>query len=224
MAKKDRETALVPPVVAYKTFKNFLRTLAPSTPSAIDRSIMRSMPGGVQTQMLGALRFLNLIDGNGVPQDKLTRLVKSETPEYQKTLQEVLTASYPFMKSGFDLKTATDALLAKQFEPLAAGDTIRKCITFFIPAAIDAGMEISPYIKKPGKRGPSAPKPRKQRVSSGGKQNQQEDQHDHDMQPPPLTWHQLLLSKFPSFDPNWPDEVKAKWFESFQNLMKQGEE
>lgn len=31
----------------------------------------------------------------------------------------------------------------------------------------------------------------------------------------------LLLSKFPSFDPAWPDEVKIKWFDGFNELMAQ---
>jgi hypothetical protein len=33
------------------------------------------------------------------------------------------------------------------------------------------------------------------------------------------SWQQLLLSKFPSFDPAWPDDVKTKWFEGFNQLM-----
>lgn len=28
-----------------------------------------------------------------------------------------------------------------------------------------------------------------------------------------------LLAKFPAFDPNWPDEIKTKWFEGFQQFM-----
>jgi len=28
-----------------------------------------------------------------------------------------------------------------------------------------------------------------------------------------------LLTKFPTFDPAWPDEVKLKWFEAFDKLL-----
>ncbi len=31
---------------------------------------------------------------------------------------------------------------------------------------------------------------------------------------------EMLLSKFPEFDPTWPDEVKLKWFDAFDRLMK----
>jgi hypothetical protein len=36
-----------------------------------------------------------------------------------------------------------------------------------------------------------------------------------------LTWQQILAEKFPAFDPNWPGEVQAKWFEGFNKLMDQ---
>jgi hypothetical protein len=32
----------------------------------------------------------------------------------------------------------------------------------------------------------------------------------------------LLLSKFPSFDPTWPNDVQIKWFEAFDELLKRG--
>ena len=30
----------------------------------------------------------------------------------------------------------------------------------------------------------------------------------------------MLLAKFPTFDPNWSDEVKVKWFTAFDELLK----
>jgi len=38
------------------------------------------------------------------------------------------------------------------------------------------------------------------------------------------TWQQMLLAKFPNFDPAWPDEVKEKWFTAFNELMQRGQE
>jgi len=32
-----------------------------------------------------------------------------------------------------------------------------------------------------------------------------------------------LLEKFPTFDPTWPDEIKAKWFEGYERLLGLGE-
>jgi hypothetical protein len=33
-------------------------------------------------------------------------------------------------------------------------------------------------------------------------------------------WADKLLSKFPEFDPGWTDDVKLKWFDAFDRLMK----
>lgn len=33
-------------------------------------------------------------------------------------------------------------------------------------------------------------------------------------------WAEQLLAKFPQFDPAWPDDVKSKWFDAFDRLMK----
>jgi hypothetical protein len=33
-------------------------------------------------------------------------------------------------------------------------------------------------------------------------------------------WADLLLAKFPEFDPSWTDDVKLKWFDAFDRLMK----
>jgi hypothetical protein len=35
-----------------------------------------------------------------------------------------------------------------------------------------------------------------------------------------VDWAEMLLSKFPQFDPAWSDDVKLKWFDAFDRLMK----
>lgn len=224
MTNDNKEQKRTPPVLAYRTFDNTLRTLKQAIPSRIDRSVFRSQSGLGQTQILHALKFLSLINEDGVPSPKLAQLVKSEGAEHQKHLRDVLTASYPFLRdSAFDLKSATYKLLEERFQKLgASGDTVRKCITFFIPAAKAAGIQLSPFIPEVGKR-----------VASNGKPRKPRQQRDATPPPPParevppppplMSWHELLLSKFPSFDPGWPDDVKSKWFDNFAELRKAGE-
>lgn len=220
MADEKKESP--PPYVAYKTFKNFLRSLSQAMPSRIDKSVMTSLAGGTQSQLLHALKFFGLITNTGAPSDKLRSLVKADGAEYQKLLRDLLESHYPFLQLELvDLATVTTQHLQEQFEQLANGDTVRKCMTFFIPAAKDAGLTLSPYIKEPGKRTVS-PKPRKGKGAvvielppppPPGHQHQQ----------PEASWKAMLLAKFPELDPTWPDEVKAKWFESFQQLMAKGD-
>ena len=35
-----------------------------------------------------------------------------------------------------------------------------------------------------------------------------------------MYWDKMLLTKFPTFDPTWSDEVKLKWFEVFNKLLE----
>lgn len=48
---------------------------------------------------------------------------------------------------------------------------------------------------------------------------------EEEEKPPPkhpgsASWEELLLAKFPSFDPSWPDNVKIEWFSAFGSLMR----
>jgi hypothetical protein len=221
----EKEPKRTPPVLAWRTMQNFFRSLKQGVPSRIDRSVMRSQSGAGQTQIIHALKYLGLIDEAGIPSPKLAHLVNSEGAEHQKALREVLTAAYPFLRdSGFNLKNATYNQLAEKFQKVATGDTVRKCMTFFIPAAKEAGIEMSSYIPDIGKRNISG-KPRKQRAAlknENGDQNNRQQQNNAPKLPSVMSWHELLLSKFPAFDPNWPDDVKAKWFDSFTDLMARG--
>lgn len=223
MDESKKELSSTPPYVAYRTFKNFLATLSAAIPSRIDKSVLIGHSGGTQTQLIHALRYLGLIDAKGAPTDKLPTLVKAEGAVYATALREVLNAAYPFI-SEVQLRTATQKQLEEAFASVANGDTVRKCLTFYLPAARDAGIALSPFIREVGKRGPATGKPKKLRtVDKAAEQWKPEPLAAATIAPPPaLSWHEMLLSKFPSFDPSWPDEVKAKWFENFSQLMTKG--
>jgi len=225
MAETQQEKP-TPPYLSYATFKTFLGTLKQAIPGRIDKTVMTSFSGANQTQLLHALKYLKLIDANGVPQSTLVTLVKSEGPERHKIQQELLRAAYPFLNDPhFDLATATSGQLDEQFAKLATGDTVRKCKTFFLPAAKEAGLQVSPHIKEVGKRTPANGKARKARTSAVAPGAAAASPGSGPAAPPTpaaMGWHELLLAKFPSFDPAWPDDVKAKWFEGFQDLMKRG--
>lgn len=228
MDTEKKEQGATPPYVAFKTLKNFTRGLKAAIPSRIDKSVMPSLSGGAQSQILSALKYLKLTNAAGVPENLLVRLVQSDGAENAACWLEALSA-YPFVANKhIDLETATMHQLEEEFAKLASGDTVRKCVVFFIPAAKEAGIKLSPFFKEPGKRSPSNGKPKKPRVTvkdANAQQHQprtnaQGEQSQH--QPQVLAWHELLLAKFPSFDPNWPDDVKTKWFTSFSELMEKG--
>lgn len=231
MSIEKKDAAAVPPYVAYKTLKNFFRSLGQGMPDRIDKSVMPSMSGGVQAQLISALKYLGLITQAGMPSGNLHHLAKPDSAEFQKALRETLEESYPFLKSKeINLASATMHQLSDKFSQLASGDTARKCMTFFIPAAKDAGIVLSPYIKEPGKRSSSNGKSKKIRPNSPKNaapavaEQPQMVQKESVGQNHGQTWVELLLAKFPAFDPSWPDEIKKNWFSGFNDLMQQGKD
>lgn len=214
----------VPPYLPYKTFKNFLEGLRVAMPARIDRSIMGSMSGGAQKLLIAALKFLALTTAHDAPTEKLTRLVNSEGQEWQKVFRDILTSGYAFVfKDGFDLMRSTPRHLDEQFETTGiSGDTVRKCVAFFIAAAKDADIKLSPHITK-AKRGPRSANNKPKRPSVATSTETARPGGAPDDTPSPagqLGWSQMLLSKFPTFDPAWSPDVQAKWFDSFGKLMK----
>ena len=76
----------------------------------------------------------------------------------------LLKRSYPFVfESGFDLETATSDQAEDLFRQTgASGETLRRCLSFFVSAVRDCSLPISTYIKphrgkqSTGKRGSPA--------------------------------------------------------------------
>ena len=226
MANAGTETARgaqkpIPPYVAYKTFINFVNGLkAAGIPNRIDKSIIR-LSGAAQSQLIYALRFFDLIDADGKPKESLTRLVNSEGAERKKLLKEMTLRGYSFVfSSELDLNTATGKQVEELFgEHGVQGETARKAISLFLLFAKETEIKLSPHLKVPRtRRGGS------RRRSGSGQNDQNGGDEATPIVEPKLSWEQMLLSKFPSFDPNWPEETQKRWFDSFEKLMRQTED
>lgn len=218
---------LSPPYVSYRTFLNFLEGLQQTMPARIDRSYWGDrFSGSTGTQLVSALRFLDLIDVNGFPTVKLRQLVGSRGGQRGEILKQITHESYSFFfQSQVDPQTATYSQLEETFHDnyQIAGDVARKCIKFFIGLAGDSGMKVSPFVTKKTKN-PHPTTALKKPVKNLDKKYWTEIP-----QMPGQTIGQisngngldkLLLDKFPGFDPAWPDEVKLKWFAAFDELLK----
>lgn len=150
------------PYTAYQSLKTLAGSLKEhGLPPRIDRSLMTNFSGAVQSQLMTALRFLSLITADDLPTRFLQKLVEAHgTDGWASELQLVLRHAYADMFK-LNLAAASPAQFAETFKQAypAEGDTVRKGITFFLNAATDAGIAISPYImrnKKP--RGPTVKK------------------------------------------------------------------
>jgi hypothetical protein len=145
-----------PPYTAWQTIKNLIASMKEhGLPGQIDRSVLTNMSGAVQSQVITALKFLGLIGlHDNAPRTPFKLLVEAYgTDKWQTELTAILKSAYqPIFQ--LQLETASPNQFNDKFRAAypAEGDTFRKCVTFFLNAARDAGIPISAYImrnKKP---------------------------------------------------------------------------
>jgi hypothetical protein len=215
----------LPPYVSYKTFLNFMSRLQQHIPTRIDRSYWGEMfSGSTGTQLMAAMRFLNLVDANTRPTPHLKLLVSATGEHKAALLKQVAAEAYSFVLKGpLDLQNATYAELEEVFQNtfMVKSNVSRKCIKFFTELARDAGIPYSPSFTKTHK----VP-----RASSGTKNvTKKFGTRTNQNFPVPLLdnkitgldpWHKMLLEKFPDFDPTWNDDIKMNWFVALGRLIK----
>jgi hypothetical protein len=226
MANDNRQKRL-PPYVSYRTFHNFLEGMRQQMPSRIDRSYWSgTLSGSTGTQLMAALRFLELIDTSSRPAAQLKALVSTEGEKREPVLKEIANRAYGFVfKGALDPQNATYAQLEEVFHEAfkCTGEVARKCIKFFIALSGDAGVPLSPFITKRIKplytHSVSGNGKQKKKNSIVNNRNYQIPNTSKEI-PDTNSWNEMLLTKFPSFDPAWNDEVKLKWFSAFDELLR----
>jgi hypothetical protein len=223
--EKRRKT--LPPYVSYRTFLNFIDGLQLGIPARIDRSYWgERYSGSSGTQLMTALRFLGLIDGTGVPTTRLRQLVSAKGAQRSDVLKQIGQSAFAFLSErSLDPQGATYAQLEESFYNTyqVTGDVARKCIKFFISLENDAGVALSPFImgRKRTIRTNSGRRKTAEKNASRTKRNVAVPLKEGAVSVQ-TTWYEMVLSKFPTFDPSWSDDVKLKWFEAFDSLLKKG--
>lgn len=220
------EKQILPPYIPYKTFNNFINGLRETgIPQQIDKSVLRSMSGAMQSATIAALKFLNLIDASAKPTQKMTQLVDASVENYSSTLKNILTESYDFLfEDNFNLEQATGTQVENKFKNSGvSGSTVTKCIAFFLTASKEAKIKVSGHVRPP----PLA-RVIGQRKPNQTKKDKNEDEQEGGKTPSsPQTnvpsWHVQLLAKFPAFDPKWEEDTKKAWFDAFNKLMAKGD-
>ena len=196
-------------------------------PPRIDRSYWgERFSGSNGTQLMTALRFLGLIDSEGIPMTQLVQLVSAEGSQRSDILKQIGYSAYSFlMDKSLDTQVATYAQLEKAFYNAydVSGDVARKCIKFFIELESDAGVPLSPLMMKKSRTmlASSARKRTGTKEASRTKRNNAKLSVVQTI-PDQNIWYEKVLAKFPTFDTAWSDDVKLKWFEAFDILLKRG--
>jgi hypothetical protein len=145
------EPAIIPPYLPWPTFTAFIEKLSKTAvPNRIDASLIKNLSGTAQGQLLTALKFLALTNGNGAVTDKLRTLVKAyATADWANTLSESFMEAYQEVIGTLDLDTATPGELKERFREIGQieGDTVEKAMRFYLNALKDAGISYSPHLK-----------------------------------------------------------------------------
>jgi hypothetical protein len=215
----------LPPYISYRTFQNFIEGLQQGIPARIDRSYWSDrLSGSTGIQLMSALRFLGLIDVSGTPTSRLRSLASAKGGQRTEILRQLTTEAFGFLLQGsFDLQSSTYAQLQEAFHnTFELTDSVnRKCVKFFVEIATAAGMPLSPFIAKRLRsvRSSTGTKPLIRKRGTKTKWNLVVPQDVGEI-PTEMSWSKILLTKFPTFDPTWTDEVKLKWFEAFDKLLE----
>jgi hypothetical protein len=157
--------AFRPPYLPFKTFWTFVNDLlAAPLPPQIDRSLMTSKSGTDQVHLTAALKAFGLIDG-GQTVTGLRALEATDEQARAAWLGDQIRAYYP-IQVGISLQNGTEQQLKDSFRDtfkITAADTLRKSITFFLHAAQQGGIPLSPHFPttRSGSGAPGTPRPRR---------------------------------------------------------------
>jgi len=169
-AKAER---LTPPYVSWKTVQNYVEYLHKSKvpPHRIDTSMMPStMSGQVRSALRVALRFLGLIDDDGIVSPAFVTLIETfDTPSWSKTLAQVVEQAYAPIVTGLDIQNGTAQMLNEKFREAGGvdGEVRFKAVRFYLSALDAAGVKFSPHFVARGQKEYGRVGPRKSRRPNG---------------------------------------------------------
>ena len=218
----------LPPYAPHTAWSQLLDGLRPDIPSRIDKSYLKLLRFNQATRsmLLSALRFLGLVGQRGETTEELEELVNAAGDEYGKRLRALVQRRYGHLLAEVDLTTATPDLLQEWFKKVGArGDVARKCASFFVALAEDAGIPLSPHIRRHHRR-PKGTSSASQGPRSTGLSGVNRPASRRRLQATttaegagrPLA--ASLVDKFPPADSAWDHETMNKWLEDFGQLLK----
>jgi len=222
------EARWTPPYVSFKTLMTIVTKMeAEGTPPRIDRSYLERFAGGYQTQIIAALRSLDLIDAKGEVQPSLVELV-DDGDHRADHVAKVVRRFYP-EPVRLGTVNATQGQLEEAFRDYGVtGDTLRKAIGFYMAAAKYGQVPVSKNFRVPAVTGADGRRPAKRRP--GRPQNQEvedaedpfaeltsageEDEGQLRLDPAVVAW----VRRMPVGRP-WPAAKRDHWFETFRHIV-----
>ena len=227
----QEQTPAIPPYVPYRTFQTFLEfLLEEGIPGRIDKTVWGPrFSGSSGTQLMTALKVLELVDSEAHPDDKLDRLVHAEGEERRALLRDILEGFYiPVFE--LDLSRASKGQFRDAFRRFGTKEgVLTKCEAFFIRAAQAAGIKLSQRILA-GRHGAGRLRNSGTSVRSRAVVAQpvstEKNERAVDVEPASqelskqLELADRILAKYPDFDPAWDPSVQTRWLEGMTRLYE----
>ena len=227
----QEQTPAIPPYVPYRTFQTFLEfLLEEGIPGRIDKTVWGPrFSGSSGTQLMTALKVLELVDSEAHPDDKLDRLVHAEGEERRVLLRDILEGFYkPVFE--LDLSRASKGQFRDAFRRFGTKEgVLTKCEAFFIRAAQAAGIKLSQRILA-GRHGAGRLRNSgtsvRSRAVAAQPVNTVKTERVVDVDPASqelstqLELADRILAKYPDFDPAWDPSVQTKWLEGMTRLYE----
>jgi len=137
-----------PVYIPFKTFLTAIETLEPGIPPVIDRSVFPTFSGGLQSQVLGAFKFLGLIKDDGSGEPLLQKLVNARGDDRKTVMREIIRAKYAKAVELAE-NNASYGQLEDYFRNYnITGGTLYRVVRFYIDSCAYAGEKSSTHWAK----------------------------------------------------------------------------
>ncbi|MBI4301300.1 MAG: DUF5343 domain-containing protein [Chloroflexi bacterium] len=132
-----------------------LQLLQRASPSKVNEEFLRShrVAPGNEYKVVGALKFLGLIDEEGKPTEK-SQLLKTRGPAYLLSLQDIIRSAYHKLFAQNNLKEANREDIYNYFvtEEGVGAEMALKATRFFLALCQIAGIELAASSRTPSKK------------------------------------------------------------------------
>ncbi len=149
MGNETQEKRPPAPYIAFKTFTSFIANMHGKVPIQIDASVLTTMSGTARSQLLSALRSLDLIETDGTVKDSLKELADAyNTESWKPELRKLITRAYARVLNDINITAATPAMLRDRFKNFGGveGKTIDSAMRFYLGALKEAEVPFSSHL------------------------------------------------------------------------------
>ena len=217
---KESGVRINPPCVSFKTFFNFIGTLAPDIPARIDRGVWSVyLSGSNGKAVVNAMRFLGMLDQHDAPTKDLRQYLLSDSDGKLTSFASIVKRSYGRIFNGnISLDNATFDQLRDFFKNTFSitKEDADKCVKFLLDACKYANIRVSSYLMDKGKKKRTiVPK----QISTVDKIETDENLSATKVVHNDIRKKTDLFDKLPDFDATWSDELKFAWMKIYETII-----